>query len=242
MALFALDEADVAVLKEMAEEYRARRKTANGRFPRERTHAEGDDQMAPEVFVAEVPGAIPGLAVRGTTGTGPTDLDYPGEAECQIYTIVEEDWDTGTDTPTRLYPISGLTRTLYNISEQAITSPWTLGVRTKSGKWIAIPLEVGLKRVCIAEDHPGPDIVFTAYMGEWDPDTDSWDYGTTCTGTGGNNLVHVIDFFYPGPYPGQGATGFVVPHPSTIYGTLYEIVTMDCSSPDSCCPATGTGT
>lgn len=239
--LYALSESDVAILKQVVSEFKRRRKTATGRFPSERTHVEGDDQMAPEVYVAEVPGAIPGLIVRGDTGTGAGDLDYPGEAECQIYTIVEEDWDTGTDTPPRLQPMGDLTRRLYNISEQAVTSPWTLAVRTKGGRWIAIPMGVGMKRVCLAEDHPGYGIVFTAYLGEWDPDTDSWDYGESEDEA---TLVHCIDYWYSisGPYPGEGATGLAIPQSSTTYETLYEMVTMDCDSPGVCFESTGTGT
>jgi hypothetical protein len=98
-----------------------------------------------------------------------------------------------------------------------------------------------LVRVCLNEQHPGYGIVFTAWLGTWVPATNSWDYTSTCqtgTGTGDGTLVYCIDWFYDGPYPAIGSTGLAIARTSTIYGTIYEIVTMDCVTPNSCCTGT----
>lgn len=92
---------------------------------------DGDDSMAPEVYIALVPAAgIPGLD-SATSGSGsdnpPTEGDRPGSASCNIYKIIDG----------QLRPIPGLTRTVYNLSESTIDSDWITVQREKFGTWLA---------------------------------------------------------------------------------------------------------
>lgn len=91
----------------------------------------------------------------------------------------------------------------------------------------------GLVELCLAEDHPGRDTAFSAYYGVWDPTANGgvgdWDYDSCSIS------VTAIDFRYDVPYPDAGATGLFTPRPSDLYGTIYECVSLDCSSPGPCC-------
>jgi hypothetical protein len=88
---------------------------------------------------------------------------------------------------------------------------------------------------CLAEDHPGRGTVFGIWLGEWDSANHEWDYD--------NSPAHsnpAIDWRYGVPYPDQGATGLFAPRASDDYGTIWEVVALDCDVPaDHSC---GTGT
>lgn len=84
-------------------------------------------------------------------------------------------------------------------------------------------------RCCLAEQHPGYNIVFEVHVGTWNPATDNWDYAT--------EKEKAKDLFYADPEitPAEGATGMFIPRPSDAHGTIYMAVSGgDCDSPGSC--------
>lgn len=82
---------------------------------------------------------------------------------------------------------------------------------------------------CLYDDHPGRGTAFNIYLGAWNPATDSWVYDCTTTAT-------AIDWRYGVPYPDAGATGLFKCRKSDTYGTIWEVVALDCEAPDeSCC-------
>ena len=86
---------------------------------------------------------------------------------------------------------------------------------------------VELRGGCLDEDHPGRGIVFDIHLGTWTPASDSWTYDTV-------TIYKAIDHRYGVPYPLAGATGLFWPRKSTTYGTVWETVALDCSSPGPC--------
>lgn len=81
-------------------------------------------------------------------------------------------------------------------------------------------------RCCLAEQHPGYNIVFEVYVGTWNPATDNWDYSL--------EKSKAKDLFYADPEvtPGEGATGMFIPRPSDTYGTIYMAISGDCDAPE----------
>lgn len=146
---YYLDEEDRDFLNFLYEEYgrtrgtKTRPETRNPRArspyqpPLEATHP------GPRCYVALTPaGGIPALNKSGTTGTGTVDYndDVPGEAECDIYRIDETPGTAGTAL---LEHIPGLTKTVYNIGDTAISGlEWVKVTRTESGAWVADRLEI----------------------------------------------------------------------------------------------------
>lgn len=84
-----------------------------------------------------------------------------------------------------------------------------------------------LRGGCLAEQHPGRGEPFTLYLGSWDASANGWTYDTTLT-------VWAIDWRYGVPYPDEGATGLFIPRSSDYYGIIWEVVSLDCSSPGPC--------
>jgi hypothetical protein len=106
------------------------------RAPSDKFWLENLAVQAPEIYVAKTPtGGIPAMdqAEDTGTGTGTVDLDSPGSADCDIYRI---EFATPTSSPT-LVAISGLTRTVYNLTNSAITDEWVLAHKDKWGFWCA---------------------------------------------------------------------------------------------------------
>lgn len=95
--------------------------------------------------------------------------------------------------------------------------------------WMLLDSATGLVELCLAEDHPGQAVKFNCYFGVWDSSTDDWDYDE-CSIT-----VAAIDHRYDVPYPVAGATGLFTPRRSDTYGTIFECVSLDCSSEKACC-------
>lgn len=127
--MFYLTESDLTLFREMAQDFRARKRG------QQLTSAPYTSPQAPEVYLAKVPpGGIPALNQTGTTGTGtdqPLD-DVPGEVECEIYQL-----DTESASPT-FGRVGELTYVVRNLSASAIsanTTPWVLVVRDKFGEW-----------------------------------------------------------------------------------------------------------
>jgi hypothetical protein len=80
----------------------------------------------------------------------------------------------------------------------------------------------------LAENHPGRGVPFEIHLGTWDPATDSWAYDC-------NNTVKAIDWRYAVPYPDEDATGLFQKRKSTTYDYIYEVVALDCESPQDAC-------
>jgi hypothetical protein len=101
----------------------------------------------------------------------------------------------------------------------------TAAIRDASHRWIA-RLEPSLVGCCLYEDHPGRGLVFQVTLGTWHPDHDQWIYD--------GGLAYAIDWRHGVPYPPSGATGLFEQRPSTTYGTIWECVSLDCTSPGPC--------
>ena len=86
---------------------------------------------------------------------------------------------------------------------------------------------IALTEMCLAEDHPGRDTVFTVYKGVWDGDT-TWTYPDVAT------TYEAIDRRYGIPNPDAGSKGLFIARVSATYGTIYEVVSLDCASPGEC--------
>lgn len=90
-----------------------------------------------------------------------------------------------------------------------------------------------LVEMCLAEDHPGRHTtgatnLFTVYKGVWNEDTDTWEYDDEVT------TYTAFDRRYGTPFPDAGSKGLFTPRASTTYGTIYEVVSLDCESPGTC--------
>jgi len=79
---------------------------------------------------------------------------------------------------------------------------------------------------CLAEDHPGRGVVFAIWLGAWDATNHEWDYDET------GDPEAAIDWRYGVPYPNQGATGLFISRASDTYGTIWEVVALDCEVPE----------
>ena len=131
MTVFALSESDKRILQEVLTEMK------QGRVNKPIENTTPQDLGSPEVYIALPPsGGIPALSPTGGIGTAtgsPAEAgDTPGSAECDLYRILD-----GTLRST------GKTKTVYNLSEKAITQIWISIRRTKFGLWVVdCPCEV----------------------------------------------------------------------------------------------------
>lgn len=117
--LYGLTEADVKFLKELKTDYNQRLSQLY------RTEKSDDTHQAPETYIALVDvGGIPALTGGATPGAG----DVPGTAECNIYQIGIQG---------ELTLITGLSRTVFNLTPNKIQSGWLLVTRDKWGRWVA---------------------------------------------------------------------------------------------------------
>lgn len=85
----------------------------------------------------------------------------------------------------------------------------------------------GTRGGCLAEDHPGRGVAFDIHLGIWDRNAVKWVYAATAT-------VKAIDWRYGVPYPAAGATGLFERRPSAEFGSIWEVVPLDCDSPGAC--------
>ena len=120
---YVLSEADVILLRELAQE---RRKHIT---PTLRPRLPESDPTAPETYIARTPAA--GIEAL-QEATGVSTLDTPGWASCDIYRIIGE----GDDA--RLHEVgAGLSKIVYNLSHERIGGRrWTVVSRDKFGRWI----------------------------------------------------------------------------------------------------------
>ena len=85
----------------------------------------------------------------------------------------------------------------------------------------------GLRGACLGEDHPGRGTPFSVILGDWDAADHIWVYDP-------NKAAVAIDWRFGVPYPGAGATGLFEARASDTYGTIWEVVALDCTSPGEC--------
>ncbi len=110
------------------------------------------------------------------------------------------------------------------------TERQTRNSRSQRGRWGG-PRGRRLIRFCLAENHPGKDIVFEVYIGVWDPATHEWDFqGCEIT-----DKEKAIDKDSGVPEPNEGAQGWGLWMPSDEHGRILHVVTMDCTTPGPCC-------
>jgi len=139
-----LTNSDVAILRQMVADYLNRSLNQPIRLNPDSSYKVGEDQQAPDVYVAypQTSDGIPALLPAGT-GTG-TDVsgsayDEPGKAECDIYQVITND----TTGDPELHAVPGFSQIVYNLSSAALDQDWLLVSRTKYGKWFAVTAEGG---------------------------------------------------------------------------------------------------
>ena len=69
-------------------------------------------------------------------------------------------------------------------------------------------------------------MVFAIWLGAWDAAAHEWIYDEAV------DASPAIDWRYGVPYPDQGATGLFISRASDTYGTIWEVVALDCDVPD----------
>jgi len=118
--LNVFSDADVALLKEMANWFRNRGTQST------REDDEWEPRQSPEVYIALVPtNGIPALTGGETTGATPCKV------ECQAFQIGPQGELTSAAT--------GHLITVYNLGASGVPQGWCLIARDKWGKWIATP-------------------------------------------------------------------------------------------------------
>lgn len=125
--IYGLTDADRRKLKQLFDDFYGESRTSPVRTQTPRD----EEYLTPEIYVALTPaGGIPALAEGPDAGTAFGEGDIPGSADCQIYQVIAGSLDT----------ITGVTRTVYNLSESDIDGDsWILATRDKFGKWWAVP-------------------------------------------------------------------------------------------------------
>lgn len=125
--IYGLTDEDRRILTNMIAEQKNRSGNTTGRQGSQAIDHE--EILAPEVYLAKVPGS--GITAMTTSG----GVDIPGSASCNVYRLLNVSGVTG------LYIVTGLTRTVYNLSSKAIPAPssntYIRIVRDKFGSWVA---------------------------------------------------------------------------------------------------------
>lgn len=169
---YVLSEADVILLRELAQE---RRKQVTGLL---RPRMPEPDPTAPETYIARTPAT--GIEAL-QEATGVSTLDTPGWASCDIYRIIGE----GDDA--RLHEVgAGLSKIVYNLSHERIGGRrWAVVSRDKFGRWIIA-----------GPPSPDPDVGDTGTGTDITPTDPPYDNTGTGTGpdTGGPGGI-----YYPCP-------------------------------------------
>jgi hypothetical protein len=132
--LYTFSEAEISLLKEMANSYRGRRRNTSNRSDDDYW----DESQNSFTYIALTPDeGIDALTQPGTgTGTNFPDAegDIPGSAECDIYRIYPPDTLGGLYT---LRAITYLTETVYNLSQSAVEgNRWVLITQDRFANWI----------------------------------------------------------------------------------------------------------
>lgn len=126
MPLYMLNDAEIALLKQVLDKVLGQPIPSGGRQP-----PTFEDHQAPGTYIAWPPsGGIPALVSIGSAGPGGGE-DVPGSATCDIFKID----DSGIP---ELIAITGLDKTVYNLSHTIIPQEWIIVTLTKGGKWVVI--------------------------------------------------------------------------------------------------------
>lgn len=122
--LYGLNNADVALLRELIRDYRDRRINSPSRGRADHGFDDtSEGHQSTDVYVCQVPpGGIPAL----TLGAG-TAADTPGKATCDIYRINDDQ---------ELVALQNVSKMVYNVATIDITSDWASVHKTKGGKWL----------------------------------------------------------------------------------------------------------
>lgn len=132
MALHFLNDADIAVLRELIEERKNRRINTPSRPHTDRSWTENEDHQAPEVYIIETVGVdaldAPGTGTEQSIGEG----DLPAEGTGTVFKIVDG-----------ALQYAGFSKQINNLSTQRVPGGWNLIIRDKFGSWIVLP---GLER------------------------------------------------------------------------------------------------
>ena len=121
MPSYVLSERDRAILDALIREVESGRVNIPIRPPSGWSQVEG--HQAPEVYLAKPQSA------NGIPALSPDDPDVPGTDVCDFY---------GINTDGEIAEIASLSRTVFNLTNEAVQQDWLLVVRTKQGKWIAV--------------------------------------------------------------------------------------------------------
>jgi len=227
-------------LLQMVQDYRkSSRGQASYGVPGDMDGYPPDDIFAPECYVAEIPaGGIPPIQLG--------EQIIPGSALCNIYKISltadgENEPLVDADFQLKVHNLS--TEWITGVSGETGTGTgasqrFQLIWRDKFGRWFAEKgaASTQLVELCAQEDAER-NVVYDCLKGTWDPDLGLWCYDDAPT-------VKAIDHREGMPnYAEEGWKGLYQEMPSTEYGLIYVLVTLDCSRPsEGCSCSTGTGT
>lgn len=121
--IFALTEAEILLLREMARDFRDKKTNKPVSESAEWGKTYGEDSQSPETYIAKpVSSTIPALTDNGTT-----DEATVGEGEVEIYQIVDG-----------VLQATGIIKTVHNLSDRAFQRDFLIITREKFGKWIVV--------------------------------------------------------------------------------------------------------
>ena len=120
---------DRATLEELIRWYR---NVQRDKIQRPIPRVEVPDSDTTEVYIARtIEDGIPALTPE--PGDGPTPKDRPGEAICELYTILRK------STNYELWPIPQLKQRVFNLTAEDIpANEWVPIMRDKFGRWLAV--------------------------------------------------------------------------------------------------------
>lgn len=150
--LHFLTDAELVILRDMARRHRSGGVNTPSRPDGDRAWSEGQDWLAPEVYVASPhDGVIPGSS--GTT---------PGKAICDIYCIQN---DVAGDGEPILVKVPSTEKWTYNVSPNEIAQDFVITTRDKFGRWL-VTASVGgsqkFKAILINKKSKQIDLTFAA--------------------------------------------------------------------------------
>jgi hypothetical protein len=239
---YYLNEADIAVLRRLIKQVGDLSPESPSRPGTEMSFMEGEDHQAPEVYIAHTQDAIEDEPIEGIskiagTGTGEGTYDIPGTGKMNIYEIDETDPDNpdirplGGETNREDYNIE-----VFNFNSGPISPGYHLAIKDKMGRWIAVPFAQNLVKFQIIGDHPGKGVLFSCWLGAWNPETLEWDYDCT-------RLFKGKDSYNGAPEPPNYPTGHGIIQESDEFGQCVDVLGLDCIGPGiDCVAGTGTGT
>lgn len=129
VTLKTLTDSDIAVLRLLVADYRARVRNTTGR-----PAPEDEGYLPPEVYVAKTPAGGIGPVVNEDmtgTGTGTGTADEPGYADLDIWRLLRD-----TDNRWKLRRATAGRKRVYNLGTSSVSGDtWVLVLRDKHGQW-----------------------------------------------------------------------------------------------------------